>query len=183
MFSQQIPDLVFDVDALRSATNEVYGMVAPRETRRGVNVLRAVNLTHRPGSSDPFHEGSVSRRLDTDAGAPQVREADYSEFNRDLEKTYFYEVYRSLPFAVGRMRLISLPPSTIYRVHVDTSDRAHIAITTNPYARLVSGAGDTFHVPVNGGVYRIHTRGEHTAYNAGPADRLHLVMSMSDTEG
>jgi hypothetical protein len=178
----QISDLVFDVDALQRATREVYGIVEPRDTRRGNNVLRAINLTHRPGASDPYHEGSVSRRLDTDAGAPRVREAEYSQFNRDFEKTYFYEVYRSVPFAVGRMRLISLPPSTIYRVHVDTSDRVHVAITTNPYTRLVSGAGETFHVPVDGGAYRIRTREEHTAYNAGPDERLHLVMSMSDTE-
>ncbi len=55
-------------------------------------------------------------------------------------------------------------------------------MTTNPYSWLVSGSGETFHVPPDGGVYRIHTRGEHTAFNAGPTDRVHLVMSMSETE-
>ena len=64
-------------------------IVGFKETGRGVNVLRATNLTHRPGSSDPYYEGNISRRDDTDTGAPRIREAEYSRFNEDFAHTYF----------------------------------------------------------------------------------------------
>lgn len=181
-FAERITLPAFDLEALRTAAEEVYGIAGYRDTSRGNNTLRAINLTHRPGSADPYYEGNVSRRADTDAGAPRVREAEYSRFNDDFAGTYFLQVYRAMPFTVGRMRLINLPPNTVYRIHVDTSDRAHIALTTNPYTRLVSGDGQTFHVPEDGAAYRINTRSEHTAYNAGPCDRVHLVMSIADSE-
>lgn len=182
VFAQQILTPAFDTAALREAAETVHAIAGFQDTQRGANVLRAISLTHRPGSADPYYEGSVSRRGDTDSAAPRIREAEYNQFNHDFEHTYFYEVYRAMPFAVGRMRLISLPPNTVYRMHVDTSDRAHIALTTNSHTRLVSGRGETFHVPADGAVYQINTRAEHTAYNAGPDDRLHLVMSIVDTE-
>jgi chemotaxis response regulator CheB len=75
-----------------------------------------------------------------------------------------------------------LPPLTIYAMHRDSSCRAHIASTTNPDCRLTSRDGESLHVPVDGRVYVVETRSEHTAFNAGAEERVHLTMSMADTE-
>ena len=48
--------------------------------------------------------------------------------------------------------------------------------------KLKLGDGQTFHVPTDGQVYQVETRREHTAYNAGASERVHLAISMADTE-
>lgn len=83
---------------------------------------------------------------------------------------------------MGRVRLMVLPPRTVYGMHRDGTMRAHIPICTNVDCRLVSREGVTAHLPADGHVYVVDTGAEHTAYNAGDSERVHLVMSMADAE-
>jgi hypothetical protein len=180
MFSRQIDDLQFDVDAIREAYEFVVSRVRPGESRRGADRLRSISLTHREGAAEPVFDGNNSQ-FDTD-GNKVYRESAFTRFNEMFTGTYFWEIYRRMPFQVGRMRLMVLPPLTIYAMHRDSSCRAHIAITTNPDCRIISRTGDNLHVPVDGRVYVFDTRREHTAYNAGREERVHLTMSIADSE-
>jgi len=179
-FVEPLDALRLDVEALLHAYALVSDRVAPVVAARGGDRLRAISLTHRPGAADPFADGNASQ-FDA-AGGKAYREADFSCFHESFRDTYFWTVYEQLPFAVGRMRLMVLPPLTVYGMHRDGTRRAHIAITTNPDCRLVSRVGVTAHVPVDGRVYVVDTLTDHTAFNAGTTERIHLVMSMSDTE-
>jgi len=171
----------FDIRQVESAYAAIRQRVQPGESNRNGDVIRTISLTHRPGATDPFYDGNQSQF--DQLGRKVYREDLFTVFNEELRDTYFWTVYRSLPFRIGRMRLIVLPPATIYRMHRDATKRAHLAITTNPDCRLTWRDGNSFHVPADGSVYVTDTTIEHTAYNAGRSERVHLVMSMVETEG
>jgi len=180
LFVEPLGEAPLDVDALLGAYATVRGRVAPVVAARGDDRMRTISLTHRPDAADPIADGNASQF--DGAGGMVYREADFSCFNEAFRDTYFWSVYEQLPFAVGRMRLMVLPPLTVYGMHRDGSRRAHIAITSNPCCRLVAGSGVTAHIPVDGRMYVVDTLTEHTAFNAGTTERVHLVMSLADTE-
>lgn len=175
----------FDVERLRRALRDLTAAAPVVTAARGADVLRSVSLTHRVGAAEPWYDGNNSQ-FDRATGAKLYEEHDFSIFNHQLDHTYFREVYDSVPFTVGRMRIMVLPPMTVYKMHRDSSRRAHLSIHTNDDARLVTRDGETCHIAPDGRVHIADTRRLHTAYNAGVEQRVHLVMSIvepSDADG
>lgn len=180
-FVRRLPGVELDVAAMVAAYQHVRALTAaPDEARRGADRLRSISLTHRIDAEDEFGDGNQSQFAPD--GTKVYREEEFSVFNENLKGTYFWHVYRTLPFPVGRMRLMILAPRTIYQMHRDGTTRAHIAIHTTKDCRLVGPDGATFHIPADGRVYVADTRRRHTAYNAGVVERVHLAVSMADTE-
>ncbi len=179
-FVARVEGLRFDPATIVEAYESVRGLVAPGEAARGEDRLRGISLTHRAGAREPLYDGNESQF--NAQGQKVYHEADFAEFHDAFKGTYFWHIYQSLPFRVGRARLLVLPPLTIYGMHCDGTRRAHIAVSTNPGCRLVSQTGVTFHVPVDGQLYVADTQRAHTAYNAGSTERVHLVFAMADTE-
>ncbi|WP_437677775.1 hypothetical protein [Sorangium sp. So ce131] len=144
---------------------------------RGKSVLRCLSLTHRPSAPDPLYDGN-NGQFNLETGERLYEEAEFSEFNANLKDTYFYEVYQSIPYRVGRVRLIVLPPLSVYQMHIDSCKRAHIPIETNPHAYILFEEGALFHLPADGSLYALDTTRPHTAINCGLRERVHLTMSI-----
>lgn len=170
----------FDVRAILAAYGTVRTRTAALTASRGDDTLSSISLTHRPGAVDPLHDGNNSQ-FDP-SGRKAYQEKEFCVFNKAFEDTYFFQIYRSLPFSPGRMRLMILSPLKIYRMHRDATKRAHIAILTNPDCRIVFRNGDSFHIAADGRVYIAETRSLHTAFNAGSSERIHLAISMAESE-
>lgn len=68
-----------------------------------------------------------------------------------------------------------------YKVHVDPPHeqhfRAHIAIYSN-YDSGHEVLGEKFHIPVDGHIWFINSGVEHTAWNYGHSDRIHVYWQM-----
>jgi Aspartyl/Asparaginyl beta-hydroxylase len=170
----------FDIDELRHAYETVRTMVPPGVSARGQDSMSSISLTHRLGATDPCYDGNQSQFGVDNRKA--YEEHEFSVFNEMFKSTYFWDIYSALPFPVGRMRLMILTPAKIYQMHRDATNRAHLAIITNDYCRLVNEDGETFHVPADGYLYIAETRQGHTAFNAGTSERVHLAISMAATE-
>lgn len=145
------------------------------------STLRSVSLTHRPGAVDPIYDGNNTQYNPT-TNEKLFLEKDFTEFNKEFKDTVFYDVWRSMPFRIGRMRLNLLPPLTVFSMHRDSAPRAHIALVTNPECFLTSGDAQTHHVPADGNVHLFDTTLPHTAYNSSREDRIHLTMALADEE-
>lgn len=172
----------FDVDEMRDAYHRLLGEHAIESASRAEgSTLRSISLTHRPHAVNPLYDGN-NTQFNPETNEKLFYESEFSEFNEDFKDTIFYSIYRQMPFRIGRMRLMLLSPLSIYAIHRDSAPRAHIAITTNPACFLMSGSGETSHVPTDGNVHIFDTTSPHTAFNASLENRVHLTMSMADEE-
>jgi hypothetical protein len=167
----------FDPNLLESALDDLLKVRDVAKAARGTDRLRSLSLTHRLGAVDPWADGNNSQ-FERTTGRRLYEESEFCVFNVELDGTYFRQVYDALPFTCGRMRIMLLPPLTIYKMHVDSSRRAHLALRTNEDARLVFRDGFTYHVPRDGKVHVLDTTVPHSAYNAGLQDRYHLAISV-----
>jgi hypothetical protein len=171
-------DTGLDVARIREDYQRALGLCALRETpRRDGSTLRSFSLTHRPRAKDPLHDGNNTQYAPDNSRL--FEEADFTEFNPAFEDTIFYEIYRSMPFSVGRMRLNFLPERTVFPMHRDSATRAHIALKTNENCFLMSGDAQAHHVPTDGNTYIFDTKLPHTALNASREDRIHLTMAVA----
>jgi Aspartyl/Asparaginyl beta-hydroxylase len=166
---------VFDIERLQESYQEVRAVATPAVSSRGGSCLRSISLTHRPGAEQPLFDGNVSQFKN---GARVYEESQFSEFNHMFRDTYFYEVYRALPFQVGRMRLMHLDPVTVYGMHCDGARRAHLAIDTNVDCLILFRSGEALHIPDDGTVWIIDATQPHTAVNASERERVHLAISI-----
>ncbi|MGQ4600321.1 aspartyl/asparaginyl beta-hydroxylase domain-containing protein [Nocardia sp. R6R-6] len=175
-------DAIFDVSLLRQAYNDVLDLVAPMNTERNGEPLRCIPMTHRPHAEDLLADGLVSQF--TPGGIMGYLEREFSCLNPMFSDTYFAVVHRAVSalMPIGRMRLMIMTPGTVYRMHADATKRAHLAIHTDPDAYLVGPDGHGHHIPADGRLRVFDTRTRHTAFNAGTVDRVHLLMSVADTE-
>jgi hypothetical protein len=178
----RLAEPTYDVSRLKHALEQVIELAGGvGEATRGDDRLQSISLTSRPGAVAPWLDGNNSQ-FDRATGARLYEETEFSVFNKAADDTYFREVYDTLPFSAGRMRLMFLAPITIYQMHRDSTRRAHLAISTNDDCRLVLRDGTTCHVPPDGHLHIADTTEYHTAYNAGDALRVHLVMSILDSQ-
>ncbi|RBO86463.1 aspartyl/asparaginyl beta-hydroxylase domain-containing protein [Nocardia puris] len=175
-------DAVFDLALLRQAYDHVLGLIEPMTTERNGEPLRCISLTHRPGAEDLLADGLVSQF--TPNGTMRYHEREFSCFNPMFSDTYFAVVHQAVSalMPIGRMRLMILAPGTVHRMHADATKRAHLAIHTDPNAYLVGPDGHGHHIPADGRLRVFDTRAQHTVFNAGTTDRVHLLMSIADTE-
>ncbi|WP_280454089.1 aspartyl/asparaginyl beta-hydroxylase domain-containing protein [Nocardia brasiliensis] len=180
-FYRGADDAIFDLNLLREAYEQVIERVGPLRSTRGDGAqLSAVSLTHRRDADDPMTDGLESQFAPD--GTLRYLEREFCCFNTDFVDTYFSVIHRCMQRPVGRMRLMIMRPRQVYPMHADASKRAHLAIHTAPDTYLVGPDGHGHHVPADGRVRVFDTRLRHTAFNASDVDRVHLVMSMADTE-
>lgn len=172
-----VPGLEFDPALIQEAYRDYLERVPQSPSGRPEDRYRRLGLTHRPGAADPWRDAGTGQ-YDQETGLARFEEAEFSEFNEELAGSYFHEIHRSLPFRVGRMRLVALEPSEIYHMHTDASRVAHIAVTTNEDSRFLYRSGSTHHVPVDGRIHVFNTKMPHSAYNAGSTSRVHLTMTL-----
>ncbi len=158
-----MPDLEFDPEAIQEAYREYLERVPESPSGRPEDRYRRLGLTHRDGAEDPWRDAGTGQ-YDQETGLARFAESDFTQFNEALRDTYFHSVFQSLPFRVGRMRLVALEPSEIYHMHTDASRVAHLAI------------------PVDGRIRVFNTRQPHSAYNAGATSRVHLTMTLVESE-
>ena len=134
-------------------------------------------LTHMPycPSGKKYTQGCGSL-WNFDKGEFWAKEKDFSVFNSDVRNNYLYEIYKMVPFKVGRMRIMNLQPKRCYSYHKDSEFRYHVAIKTNPQSFLLIEE-QAYHVPDDGYLYKVDTTRIHTALNANKTEeRLHLVL-------
>ncbi|WP_406315716.1 aspartyl/asparaginyl beta-hydroxylase domain-containing protein [Streptosporangium sp. NBC_01639] len=172
-----VPDLLFDPEKITEAYQQVVDRVPVADPANPDHRLRRLGLTHRAGADDPWHDAG-NGQFNQATGEKNFEEAEFRFFNEELTDTYFHEIYRSLPFQIGRMRLVALHPSEIYHMHTDASRVAHMAIKTNEDCRLLLRRGETYHVPTDGRIHILNTLLHHSAYNAGGDTRIHLTMTI-----
>jgi hypothetical protein len=158
-------ETLFDVDKLRSATEELLS-----EHPLIFDTTKQLALQVRKGSTDPWYESCYQE-------SQIAPEREYDTLNPELRGTYFEEVIDRLPFPVVRARLLALEPRSCYSVHRDETARYHIAIDTTPHALFVFvERNEVFRVPADGNLYWLDTREVHTAMNGGRDLRIHLVL-------
>lgn len=142
-----------------------------------------ITLTHRSESNQTPQEGSGSL-FEHSTGSWKAYEKDFRFFNEEFKNTYFYEIYREMQKrtngAIGRVRLMRLPPKVCYSLHRDSTIRFHLALVSNPQAFLLFAPAELISIPVDGSVYAVDTRRAHSAFNGGDEDRIHLVMSAAE---
>ncbi|MEU0519516.1 hypothetical protein [Streptosporangium sp. NPDC006007] len=174
-----VPGLGFSYDKLLNAYRQYVERVPMPLSGNPEDRLRRLGLTHRVNAEDPWRDAG-NGQFNQETGEKYFEESEFSVFNEDLRDTYFHEVFKSLPFRPGRMRLVTLHPGEIYHMHTDASRVAHMAIRTNEDSRLLFRSGHTYHVPTDGRIHILNTLRHHSAYNAGGTDRIHLTMTLAD---
>lgn len=80
----------------------------------------------------------------------------------------------------GTTFLSRMTPGQRHPLHVDAEDdgcdcRVHVPLVTNPQAVFIE-AGASHHMPV-GWAYTIDPTKEHSAFNGGATDRIHLMFN------
>jgi hypothetical protein len=163
-----IPQNVFKRIRLSFDPVEVLREFRDIEKRFGEH--RQICLTSVVDSDDPLFDG---------AGKASRPETDFVIFNREFEGTIFEEIYLSLPYRLGRLRFMVVPPRTCYSFHSDTETRIHLAIKTDVSNFFIVENNPEecwrFHIPADGGIYEVDTRRRHTFLNTGEEPRVHLV--------
>lgn len=136
---------------------------------------RQLCLTSRPGAAQPLSDG---------VGWYEGSETDFTVFNEEFRGTIFEEFYETVPYHLGRVRLMRMPPRSCYSFHQDKEPRLHIAIQTHENAYLLVD-DDTglrswkIKIPSNGAVYWVNTQRTHTAMNTDANRyRVHLVANV-----
>ena len=184
----QKQDIFFDIDKLQEAYRQII-QTKKFEDGGGVTNFGAISLTQIPGDPESI-KGSKARGIfwtKPDRSGKEVsrdvhvNEADYSEFIKDYENTYFKEVYDVLSKRnkLGRVRVLLKQPRSTLSWHRDPEPRLHIPIITNPGAIMVI-ENIAKHMPADGSVWITNNTKYHNAFNGGEENRIHLVACVLD---
>ena len=185
---RKVKDLKFDISKLKIALNEVLSKKS-YDDAAGTKYIAGISLNQIPGDSNstkgenvkgiywtkPDSSGKESMR------AKKINEHAYTEFIKDLENTYFKEVYDTLSkkFKLGRVRILLKEPRSTLSWHRDPEPRLHIPIITNPGCMMVI-ENVAKHLPADGSVYITNNIKYHNAFNGGEQNRVHLVACLPD---
>jgi len=184
----EVKNLKFDIVKLRDALK----VVLSRKTyddAAGTKYIAGISLNQIPGKASsttgenvkgvywtkPSSSGKEEKR------AKSINESAYTEFVKDLEDTYFKEVYDILSskFKLGRVRILLKEPRSTLSWHRDPEPRLHIPIITNPGCMMVI-ENVAKHLPADGSVYITNNMKYHNAFNGGEENRVHLVACLTD---
>jgi len=184
----KVEDLKFDISKLKNALNEVLSKKS-YDDAAGTKYIAGISLNQIPGDPNstkgenvkgiywtkPDSSGKESIR------AKKIDEYAYTEFVKDLENTYFKEVYDTLSkkFKLGRVRILLKEPRSTLSWHRDPEPRLHIPIITNPGCMMVI-ENAAKHLPADGSVYITNNIKYHNAFNGGEENRVHLVACLPD---
>ena len=184
---QTVKDLKFDIKKLQYALKQVLSR-KNYDDAAGTKYIAGIALNKIPGDDNsvkgenvkgiywtkPDSSGKESIR------AKKINEKAYTEFVKDLEDTYFKEVYDVLSkkFKLGRVRILLKEPRSTLSWHRDPEPRLHIPIITNPGCIMVIEE-IAKHLPADGSVWVTNNMKYHNFFNGGEEDRVHLVACLT----
>ena len=184
----KVKDFKFDILKLREALKQVLSR-KEYDDAVGTKYIAGISLNQIPEDPDsikgenvkgiywtkPDSSGKESKR------AKRIDETKYTEFVKDLEDTYFKEVYDILSkkFKLGRVRILLKEPRSTLSWHRDPEPRLHIPIITNPGCIMVIEEVAK-HLPADGSAWLTNNTKYHNFFNGGEEDRVHLVACLTD---
>ena len=184
----KVEDLKFDILKLREALKQVLSR-KEYDDAVGTKYIAGISLNQIPEDPDsikgenvkgiywtkPDSSGKEAKR------AKRIDETKYTEFVKDLEDTYFKEVYDILSkkFKLGRVRILLKEPRSTLSWHRDPEPRLHIPIITNPGCIMVIEEVAK-HLPADGSAWLTNNTKYHNFFNGGEEDRVHLVACLTD---
>jgi len=182
----KVEDLKFDIVKLRTALSEVLSRKS-YDDAAGTKYIAGISLNQIPGDPNSVKGENVKGIYWTkpdgsgkeESRAKKIDEKAYTEFVKDLEDTYFKEVYDKLSkkFKLGRVRILLKEPRSTLSWHRDPEPRLHIPIITNPGCMMVI-ENVAKHLPADGSVYITNNIKYHNAFNGGEENRVHLVACL-----
>ena len=183
----KVKDFKFDILKLREALKQVLSR-KEYDDAVGTKYIAGISLNQIPGDPDsikgenvkgiywtkPDSSGKEAKR------AKRIDETKYTEFVKDLEDTYFKEVYDILSkkFKLGRVRILLKEPRSTLSWHRDPEPRLHIPIITNPGCIMVIEEVAK-HLPADGSAWVTNNMKYHNFFNGGEEDRIHLVACLT----
>ena len=183
-----VKDLKFDILKLRTALKQVLSRKS-YDDAAGTKYIAGIALNQIPGNPESIKGENVKgiywTKPDSSgkeySRAKQIDELAYTEFVKDLEDTYFKEVYDILSekFKLGRFRILLKEPRSTLSWHRDPEPRLHIPIITNPGAIMVVD-NIAKHMPADGSVWITNNTKYHNFFNGGEENRIHLVACVLD---
>ena len=183
----KVEDLKFDILKLRKALKQVLSR-KEYDDAVGTKYIAGISLNQIPGDPDSIKGENVKgiywTKPDSSGKeavrAKQINETKYTEFVKDLEDTYFKEVYDILSkkFKLGRVRILLKEPRSTLSWHRDPEPRLHIPIITNPGCIMVIEE-IAKHLPADGSVWVTNNMKYHNFFNGGEEDRIHLVACLT----
>ena len=184
----KVEDLKFDILKLRKALKQVL-LRKEYDDAVGTKYIAGISLNQIPGDPDSIKGENVKgiywTKPDSSGKeavrAKQINERKYTEFVKDLEDTYFKEIYDILSkkFKLGRVRILLKEPRSTLSWHRDPEPRLHIPIITNPGCIMVI-ENAAKHLPADGSAYITNNVKYHNFFNGGEEDRVHLVACLPD---
>ena len=184
----KVKDFKFDILKLREALKQVLSR-KEYDDAVGTKYIAGISLNQIPEDPDsikgenvkgiywtkPDSSGKEAKR------AKRIDETKYTEFVKDLEDTYFKEVYDILSkkFKLGRVRVLLKEPRSTLSWHRDPEPRLHIPIITNPGCIMVIEEVAK-HLPADGFAWLTNNTKYHNFFNGGEEDRVHLVACLTD---
>ncbi len=185
---QRVKDLKFDIEKLKEALKTVLSR-KEYDDAAGTKYIAGISLNQIPGDPSSIKGENVKgvywTKPDSSGKeairAKAINEKDYTEFVKDLEDTYFKEVYDVLSkrFKLGRVRILLKEPRSTLSWHRDPEPRLHIPIITNPGCIMVI-ENVAQHLPADGSAYITNNLKYHNAFNGGEENRVHLVACLTD---
>jgi len=183
-----IEDIKFDIKKLQSALKQVRSR-KDYDDACGTKYIAGISLNQIPGDSNSIKGENVKgiywTKPDSTGNesvrAKKINESAYTEFVKDLEDTYFKEVYDVLSkrFKLGRVRILLKEPRSTLSWHRDPEPRLHIPIITNPGCMMVI-ENVAKHLPADGSVYITNNVKYHNFFNGGEESRVHLVACLTE---
>ena len=183
----KVKDFKFDILKLREALKQVLSR-KEYDDAVGTKYIAGISLNQIPEDPDsikgenvkgiywtkPDSSGKEAKR------AKRIDETKYTEFVKDLEDTYFKEVYDILSkkFKLGRVRILLKEPRSTLSWHRDPEPRLHIPIITNPGCIMVIEEVAK-HLPADGSAWLTNNTRYHNFFNGGEEDRIHLVACLT----
>jgi hypothetical protein len=184
----KVEDLKFDILKLRKALKQVL-LRKEYDDAVGTKYIAGISLNQIPGDPDSIKGENVKgiywTKPDSSGKeavrAKRINETKYTEFVKDLEDTYFKEVYDILSkkFKLGRVRILLKEPRSTLSWHRDPEPRLHIPIITNPGCIMVIEE-IAKHLPADGSTWVTNNMKYHNFFNGGEEDRIHLVACLTD---
>jgi len=184
----KVRDLKFNIQKLREALKIVLSR-KEYDDAAGTKYIAGISLNQIPGDVNSIKGENVKgvywTKPDSSGKetlrAKLINEKAYTEFVKDLEDTYFKEVYDTLSkrFKLGRVRILLKEPRSTLSWHRDPEPRLHIPIITNPGCIMVI-ENVAKHLPADGSVYITNNIKYHNAFNGGEENRVHLVACLTD---
>jgi len=183
----KVKDLKFDILNLREALKQVLSR-KEYDDAVGTKYIAGISLNQIPEDPDsikgenvkgiywtkPDSSGKEAKR------AKRIDETKYTEFVKDLEDTYFKEVYDILSkkFKLGRVRILLKEPRSTLSWHRDPEPRLHIPIITNPGCIMVIEEVAK-HLPADGSAWVTNNMKYHNFFNGGEENRIHLFACLT----